>query len=93
MQVLNGNCDVWNMSLRGEKMENKYVDSSKLHRSVYPLPDDILAELSKRNLLEAYKARPDYQKNDYIGWISRAKRMETREKKIESNACRTCIRR
>ncbi|EUJ27397.1 hypothetical protein MFLO_13048 [Listeria floridensis FSL S10-1187] len=63
-------------------MENKYVDSSKLHRSVYPLPDDILAELSKRNLLEAYKARPDYQKNDYIGWISRAKRMETREKRL-----------
>ena len=29
-----------------------------------------------------YMARPDYQQNDYIGWITRAKRGETRSKRI-----------
>ena len=30
----------------------------------------------------AYDERPDYQRNDYIGWIARAKRPETRRKRI-----------
>ncbi len=31
----------------------------------------------------AYDARPPYQRNDYIGWIERAKRPETRTKRID----------
>ena len=30
----------------------------------------------------AYEARPWYQRNDYLGWIARAKRPETREKRL-----------
>lgn len=29
-----------------------------------------------------YEARPAYQRNDYIGWITRAAREETRSKRI-----------
>jgi hypothetical protein len=32
--------------------------------------------------MEAYRDRPPYQQNDYIGWITRAKREETRERRL-----------
>jgi uncharacterized protein YdeI (YjbR/CyaY-like superfamily) len=32
--------------------------------------------------MDAYHARPDYQQNDYIGWILRAKRAATRDKRL-----------
>ncbi|WP_245277591.1 YdeI/OmpD-associated family protein [Mesorhizobium sp. L48C026A00] len=37
--------------------------------------------LTKQGLMTAYDDRPDYQKNDYLGWIARAKRAETRHKR------------
>jgi uncharacterized protein YdeI (YjbR/CyaY-like superfamily) len=46
------------------------------------MPDYIHAALIERGLMEAYQARPDYQQNDYIGWITRAKREETKEKRL-----------
>ena len=30
----------------------------------------------------AYRARPDYQQNDYLGWIRRAKRPTTKERRL-----------
>jgi uncharacterized protein YdeI (YjbR/CyaY-like superfamily) len=38
--------------------------------------------LSIRGLMDAYLARPAYQRNDYIDWITRAKREVTREKRL-----------
>ena len=32
--------------------------------------------------MEAYHKRPAYQQNDYVGWINRAKRQETKEKRL-----------
>ena len=32
--------------------------------------------------MEAYRARPPYQQNDYIGWIERAKLPETKTKRL-----------
>lgn len=32
--------------------------------------------------MEAYQQRPPYQRNDYIGWITRAKRDDTRHQRI-----------
>ena len=46
------------------------------------MPDDIAARLDAAGLRAAYDARPPYQRNDYLGWIARAKRPETREKRI-----------
>jgi uncharacterized protein YdeI (YjbR/CyaY-like superfamily) len=33
--------------------------------------------------MTAYEAGPDYQKNDYLGWISRANRSDTRQKRLD----------
>lgn len=52
-------------------------------RPAYPMPDDVRAELEEHGLTVAYEERPYYQRNDYIGWITRAKRIETRRKRIE----------
>ena len=47
------------------------------------MPDFVKLALEKRNLMKDYAARPDYQQNDYISWITRAKRQETREKRMQ----------
>lgn len=51
-------------------------------RPVQPMPEDVLAHLEQRGLHDAYNERPFYQRNDYLGWIGRAKRPETRHKRI-----------
>jgi uncharacterized protein YdeI (YjbR/CyaY-like superfamily) len=33
--------------------------------------------------MDAYEARPAYQRNDYLGWFTRAKLPETRRKRID----------
>ncbi len=53
-----------------------------LKRLVYPMPEDVLAALESSGLTASYNARPPYQRNDYIGWITRAKRQETRTKRL-----------
>lgn len=53
-----------------------------LTRSRYKMPDYIREALTERKLMDAYRERPDYQQNDYIGWITRAKREETKEKRL-----------
>lgn len=58
------------------------MDSSRLKRSVYPIPNDILKILAEEGLMDAYRLRPPYQQNDYIGWITRAKLPATREKRV-----------
>ncbi len=51
-------------------------------RERYAMPDDIAAALNQHHLRERYDARPPYQRNDYIGWITGAKRGETRQKRL-----------
>jgi uncharacterized protein YdeI (YjbR/CyaY-like superfamily) len=46
------------------------------------MPEYIREALESRRLMEAYRARPPYQQNDYIGWVTRAKRTETQEKRL-----------
>lgn len=53
-----------------------------LTRTRYPMPDFIRDVLNERNLMDAYRERPEYQQNDYIGWITRAKREETKQKRM-----------
>jgi uncharacterized protein YdeI (YjbR/CyaY-like superfamily) len=53
-----------------------------LTRTRHKMPDYIREALTERNLLEAYHVRPAYQQNDYIGWITRAKREETKQKRL-----------
>jgi uncharacterized protein YdeI (YjbR/CyaY-like superfamily) len=47
------------------------------------MPDYVRAALEERELMDAFEKRPPYQRNDYLGWISRAKRPETRARRLE----------
>ena len=47
------------------------------------MPALVEEALLERGLADAYVERPAYQQNDYIGWIMRAKRAETRQKRLE----------
>ncbi|WP_218816221.1 YdeI/OmpD-associated family protein [Methylobacillus rhizosphaerae] len=46
------------------------------------MPDFVTQALNERGLMAAYKDRPAYQQNDYLGWINQAKRQETKEKRL-----------
>jgi DNA transformation protein len=56
--------------------------ASRMKRERYPLPGFIRDALAAKELTAAYDARPPYQRNDYIGWIMRAKRPDTQQKRL-----------
>jgi uncharacterized protein YdeI (YjbR/CyaY-like superfamily) len=56
--------------------------TSRLTRPRHEMPDFVRDALLNRGLMDAYRCRPPYQQNDYIGWITQAKRPETREKRL-----------
>lgn len=47
------------------------------------MPDFVEEALVESRMMDAYLARPPYQRNDYLGWISRAKRDETIQKRLD----------
>ena len=53
-----------------------------MKRPRYPMPDYIKKALEENSLMDAYKDRPAYQQNDYIGWIDRAIKPETILKRL-----------
>jgi uncharacterized protein YdeI (YjbR/CyaY-like superfamily) len=53
-----------------------------LLRTKLPIPKDVKDTLVESGVWDEYMARPPYQRNDYIAWILRAKRAETRQKRI-----------
>lgn len=55
---------------------------ARLKRPRHPMPDFVRQALLARGLMDAYRARPAYQQNDYIGWIGRAKREATIHKRL-----------
>lgn len=55
---------------------------SSLKRPLNDMPDFVRDALIARGLMEAHDRRPPYQRNDYLGWIVRAKRQETKEKRL-----------
>lgn len=56
---------------------------SNLKRKKETMPAFVKQELEGRGLMEDYKARPAYQQNDYLGWIKRAKRQATKDKRLQ----------
>lgn len=57
-------------------------DFLKLKRKINPMPNYVKQALEQRGLMEDFFKRPPYQQNDYIGWIERAKRQDTKEKRL-----------
>lgn len=58
------------------------LQQSRLKRPRYEMPDFVRNALLEHGLMDAYRSRPPYQQNDYIGWITRAKRRATKEKRL-----------
>ena len=54
-----------------------------LTRPRHPMPAHVRRALEERGLLGAYRERPPYQRNDYLGWIAGAKREETRRRRLD----------
>jgi uncharacterized protein YdeI (YjbR/CyaY-like superfamily) len=46
------------------------------------MPEFFRDALITHKLMDAYFARPPYQQNDYIGWITRAKLESTKQKRL-----------
>ena len=46
------------------------------------MPDFVRQALDERGLREKYDARPPYQRNDYLLWINKVKRDDTRQKHL-----------
>jgi uncharacterized protein YdeI (YjbR/CyaY-like superfamily) len=46
------------------------------------MPDFVSEALEDTDLMDAYESRPPYQQNDYVGWITRAKREATKQKRL-----------
>lgn len=51
-------------------------------RPRHAMPSFIQRALVQHGLVRAYRSRPAYQQNDYIGWITRAKLPTTRDKRM-----------
>lgn len=58
------------------------TDLSRLKRPRQPMPGFVRRALEEHGLMAAYRARPAYQQNDYLGWIAQARREETKQKRL-----------
>ena len=56
--------------------------TARLTRAKNPMSTFVRNVLNERGLMEAYRARPLYQQNDYLGWIIRAKLEATKLKRL-----------
>lgn len=54
-----------------------------LRRPRNAMPVDVRRALLAAGLMTKYRQRPPYQRNDYLGWIGRAKRPATRQKRMQ----------
>jgi len=59
------------------------IRKKRLKRPKHSMPAFVRDALNVRGLMDAYKGRPAYQKNDYLGWIKNAKLDATRRKRLD----------
>ena len=55
----------------------------ELKRPLNRMPAWIRQALVDARLMEKYRSRPPYQRNDYLGWIIRPKLESTRQRHLE----------
>jgi uncharacterized protein YdeI (YjbR/CyaY-like superfamily) len=48
-----------------------------------PMPGNVRAALAKRKLADAYEARPDYQRQEYLKWIATAAGPAEKQKRLD----------
>jgi uncharacterized protein YdeI (YjbR/CyaY-like superfamily) len=54
-----------------------------LQRPVQPMPPEEAEAIQVSELRIAYDARAPYQRNDDLSWINRAKRADTKQKRLD----------
>ena len=54
-----------------------------LKRTQRKMPAFVREALTARGLMDAYKTRPPYQRNDYLDWILRAKMETTKQTRLD----------
>ncbi len=59
-----------------------HKNGSKLKRERQPMSVFVEEALREANLVNDYFSRPQYQQNDYLGWINQAKKEETKQKRL-----------
>lgn len=59
------------------------TDVSNLERDRQPMPDFVREALEEHGLMGECRDRPAYQQNDDPGWIKRAKRDSTKQKRLQ----------
>jgi hypothetical protein len=47
------------------------------------MPGNVRGALAKRKLLDAFHARPDYQRNDYLKWIATASGTVAKQQRLD----------
>lgn len=48
-----------------------------------PMPGHVRTALVKREMMDAFRARPDYQQNDYLKWIATAAGEAAKQKRLD----------
>ena len=54
-----------------------------LTHDINPMPAFVETARATRDLRGAFDARPDYQCNDWLDWITRPKRDDTQQRRLE----------
>ena len=57
--------------------------ASHPNQSPQPMPGNVRGALAKRNLLDAFRQRPDYQQNDYLKWIATASGPAMKQQRLD----------
>ena len=47
------------------------------------MPGNVRGALMKRKLMDAFRARPDYQQNDYLKWLATANGVATKQQRLD----------
>lgn len=47
------------------------------------MPGNVRGALAKKNLLDAFRARPDYQRNGYLKWIASAAGPAAKQQRLD----------
>lgn len=58
-------------------------DFGRLSRPIQEMSENVRLALEEHRLMEAYRRRPAYQRNDYLLWINQAKREETKQRRLK----------
>ncbi|HEY1557651.1 MAG TPA: YdeI/OmpD-associated family protein [Kofleriaceae bacterium] len=57
--------------------------SSHPNKSTQPMPGNVSGALAKKNLMDAFRARPDYQQNGYLKWIATAAGPAAKQQRLD----------